>query len=304
MTTSRDEVRESLTGPIASLKTPFYRDGSIDYDSLRVIIEANEHGGSKASLLTYGDSLFSLLVDEEIVQVTKVVAEHTSATGITVAADGGWSTDKTVEFASYCRDIGVDILMVKPPIWGGSVTEDDFVQHYSAVAAKIPIMLVTNVWRTNPELGLSTIEMLLEKVDGIYGVKDDILAEFGQKLAVSVGKDWAVFSGGMKKHHLDLVHYGAVGFMSTFVTFLPRITQEYWTAIQAGDLGGAAKVVVDHDMPYFDHISSVPGGYSAGFHAVQELYGLAGRWRRKPYHSFSDEEMESLREFFVQRGWL
>lgn len=301
---SREEVRDALTGPIASLKTPFTRDGAIDYHGLRRVIDTNLEGGSKTSLLTYGDSLFSLMVDDEIAEVTRVVAEQTGSRGMTVAADGGWATDKTVEFARYCQDVGVDVLMVKPPIWGESVTVDGFVEYYSAVAVEIPVMLVTNVWRANPGLGLQTIAELLERVDGIVAVKDDILGLFGRRMTSMAGQRWAVFSGGMKQHHLDLVHYGAVGFMSTFVTFLPRVTREYWDAVECGDWNAATRVIAEHDRPYFDYIGGGPGGYSAGFQAVQELYGLAGRWRRKPYYSLSDEEMDELRSFFQARGWL
>ncbi len=301
---SREEAREALTGPIPSIKTPFTIDGEIDYKALRAMIDANFAGGGTSSLLTYGDSLFSLLADNEIADVIRVVVEQTGPRGLTVAADGGWATDKTVGFARYCRDVGVDLLMVKPPIWGGSVTVDGFVQHYSAVAAEIPVMLVTNVWRADPQLGLKTVPELLERVDGIVAVKDDILGEFGRRLASMAGDRWAVFSGGMKQHHIDLVHYGAVGFMSTFVTFLPRVTRAYWDAVQKGDWEAATSVVEKDDRPYFDYVGSVPGGYSAGFQAVMELYGLAGRWRREPYYSLNDAEMSNLRGFFQDRGWL
>ena len=32
---SVDEIRECLTGPVASLNTPFSRDGSVDFGGLR-----------------------------------------------------------------------------------------------------------------------------------------------------------------------------------------------------------------------------------------------------------------------------
>ena len=78
---SREEVREKLTGPIASLTTPFTRDGEIDYPGLRKLIDGNLEGGSNSSLLTYGDSLFSLMTDDEIAEVTRVVSEHTGKRG-------------------------------------------------------------------------------------------------------------------------------------------------------------------------------------------------------------------------------
>ena len=127
-------------------------------------------------LLTYGDSLFSLLTDDEIAEVKRVVAGHTGDHAMVVAADGGWATPKTVEFANYVRDVGADVLMVKPSVWGGSCTVDTFVEHYAVVAEHIPVMVVTNVWAGNTDLGLRTLEVLRDKVDGIVAIKDDLLA--------------------------------------------------------------------------------------------------------------------------------
>ena len=50
------------------------------------------------------------MTDDEIADVTRAVAEHTGKRGLTVAADGGWWTGKTVEFARYCREVGADVL--------------------------------------------------------------------------------------------------------------------------------------------------------------------------------------------------
>ena len=301
---SKAEVREGLTGPVASLSTPFTRDGDVDYAGLRKLVDGNLEGGSRSALLTYGDSLFTLLTDDEIAEVTRVVADHTGKRGLTVAADGGWWSGKTAEFARYCREIGADVLMVKPPIWGGSVTVDTLVAHYREVAAEIPIMLVTNIWAANPAQGLETIQVLLDKVDGIVAIKDDILGQFVRQMTAMVSDEWAVFAGGQKQNHLDIVHYGAIGYMSTFITFHPPVTHLYWDAVERGDWTGAAKVIAEHDLPLFEYIGGLQGGFDAGMHGLLELTGTAGRWRRKPFYSLNDEEMEGLKAFCQSHGWL
>ena len=48
---------------------------------------------------------------------------------------------------------------------------------------------------------------------------------------------------------------------------------------------------------------NVNGG-NAGQHGLIELYGIAGRWRRKPSTSASDEELERLAAFLADRGLL
>ena len=301
---SHEKVREHLTGPIASLNTVFNRDGSIDYGGLRSLIDADISGGTKTILLTYGDSLYSLLTDDEIADVTKAVVEHTGDRAMVVAADAGWWTGKTVEFARYARDVGADVLMVKPPTWAASWTEDTFVEHYASVAKEIPVMLVTNVFFGATELGLRTIERVRDKVENVVSIKDDIHGEFVRKMTALVHEKWAVFAGGGKQTHLEMVHYGAIGFMSTFIMFHPRVTADYWGAIERGDWEMAAKVIEDHDWPFMDYLLNLRGGFDAGIHGVLELYGVAQRWRRNPYYSLNDGEMEQLRDFFQARGWL
>lgn len=301
---SHAEVRERLTGPVASLNTPFNQDGSIDYDGLRSLIDADIAGGSNAMLLTAGDSLFTLLTDDEIADVTRVVVEHTGDRALKVAADGTWWTGKTVEFAKYARDIGADVLMVKPPVWARGCTVDTFAEHYAAVAAVIPVMLVTNVFAGNTNVGLQVFERLRNEIDNIVAIKDDLRGDFARKMTVLVGDKWAVFSGGGKASHIELAPYGAVGYMSNFVALRPSVTAEYWSAAQRGDWHAAGQLAWEYDWPYMDYISGLPGGFDSGIHGALELFGIAGRWRRPPYHSLTDEEMEHLRAFFVSRGWL
>ena len=148
-------------------------------------------------------------------------------------------------------------------------------EHYAAVAAEIPVMLVTNIWAGDTAKGLKTIDILLDKVDGIVAVKDDMLGEFVRKMTATASDKWAVFAGGQKQNHLDIVHYGAVGYMSTFVSFYPPVTHRYWNAVQSGDWSGAAKVIEEDDWPFFAYTSGLQGGFDAGMHGILELYSVS-----------------------------
>ena len=68
-----EAAKKALAGPIASVSTPFKRDGSIDYKSLENIVEFIIEAGSGTVLLTHGDSLYTLLNDDEIAEITKRV---------------------------------------------------------------------------------------------------------------------------------------------------------------------------------------------------------------------------------------
>ena len=97
---------------------------------------------------------------------------------------------------------------------------------------------------------------------------------------------------------------GADGYLSTFITFKPEIAWRYSSAIEHGDLKAATAVIRDYDMPLFDYITKVQGGFDAAMHGIYELFGLAKRYRRTPYHSLTDDQMEQLADFLKRKGLL
>ena len=125
----------------------------------------------------------------------------------------------------------------------------------------------------------------------------------------SAGK-WASLSiiaglsslGGQKQNHMNAHPYGCNGYLSAFITFKPDIAHRYWSAIQANDISTAATVIRDFDIPFFNLISSMPGGFDAGIHGVLELFGICKRWRRLPYYSLNDREMEILADGLKRIG--
>ena len=301
---SRDDTRQALIGPIASVRIPFTRDGEIDYASLRNSIDFDVSAGAKTLLLTYGDSLFSLLTDQEVADITKAVVEHAAGRAMVVAADRQWATPKAAEFAQYARDVGADVVMVLPPSWGGSVTAETLVEHYAAVAVHMPVMVVTGAFVARPAMGLEVVKRLINDVPNVVAVKDDVCGELARRLCSLVYGNLAVFSGGQKQNHLDVHPYGCDGYLSTFLTFKPHIAHVYWDAIEAGNIPAAVEVIRRYDSPYFDFVFDLPGGFDAGIHGALELFGIAPRWRRKPYHSLNDAEMERLADFLRRLSLL
>ena len=306
----REEVREALTGPVASVATPFLKDGRIDFDGLRNVVDFVIAAGSKALILTHGNSLYTVLTDQEIAEVTKVVAEHNAGRAMLVAADNMWWTDKEIEFAKYAREVGADMLMVLPPDWAASCTPETMATHYAAVAEHIPVMAVSGGWIDHSvDFALETVKILSETVDGVLALKDDSYdtwrggGNFGRKAGVMVYDKWAIMCV-WKENFLDAMHYGCDGYLSPYLMFKPTIAHKYWKAIESGDLLKARQVITDYEMPLYDVLKSCRGGFDAAMHGIFELFGIVKRWRRKPYYSLNDEEMDKLRDFFHRMSLL
>ena len=301
----RSWVRRSLTGPVSSIRTPFLRDGAIDFGGLRQAIDFDIAAGSATMLLTAGDSHYLALSDDEIAEVTRVTTKHTDRRAMVVAADRHYDTRQAVTFAGYCREIGVDVLMVMPPDWAASCTPETLAAHYAAVAEHIPVMIVTNVFVARGEaFGLRTLELTLAATENVVAIKDDMCGHFAGKMALMVHDRWAVMSGGGKRNHLNTHPYGCDGYLSTFITFKPDVAKRYWSAIEGNNLPGAAAVIRDVELPLFDLLHSLKGGFDAGIHGILELFGICKRWRRPPYYSLSDGEMKHLADGLKRIGVL
>jgi dihydrodipicolinate synthase/N-acetylneuraminate lyase len=303
---SLPQIRAALGGPWPSIRTPFTSQGEIDFDAMRRHLDFMiERAKAKAVVLTWGDSLYSLLTDEEIAQVTKVVVQFVDKRALVVAADNSWWTGKTVQFAEYCVEVGADMLMVMPPDWAHSTTVESLVTHYHAASQQIPVMLVTNyLGRRGTAFGLEVIKRLRDEVPGVMALKDDVGGAFIRKACLLTHGHWALSAGGQKQNHMNMHPYGVGGYLSTCMTFKPEIAWRYWNAIQADDLEAARSVIRDYDMPLFDYLIASEGSFDAAIHGIFELFGFAKRYRRPPYHSLTDEQMRDLAEFLEKKKFL
>ncbi len=296
---SREDAKEIFVGPLPTVCTPFNRDDSIDYATLAKQVDIHLSAGAKTLILTYGDSLYSVLTDQEVAEVTKAVAEQVAGRATVVAADRRWATGKEVEFAQYARSVGADILMVAPPDWALSCTATSMAEHYCAVAEHIPVMIVTMAFKNRPmEFVLEMIQIATEKSPRLVAIKDDVIGECSRHLGLMLGEELALFSSGTLREHLSVWPYGFRGYLSNYIMFKPDVARIYWDAVRSGDTAKALDFIVKFDIPFWELISGCQGGTDAGFRGVLELFGTSTRWRRRPYYSLSDAEMEKFADFF------
>lgn len=295
----REDIRRGLSAPIASIRTPFDRDGGIDYGSLRRMVDFDIQAGAGALLITWGDSLFSVLSDSEIAALTRAVVEAAAGRAVVAACTGRWATPQALAFADFCREAGADILQVFLPMWyPGCLNAETVVEHHLALARRMPLMANTaEIQRNGAAEGLAVARALIERSADILAIKADVTGGYDRAMTSLVRDHWAMFAGGQKSFHLELLPYGCRGYISTFITFRPGVAHAYWRAVRAGDMAAAARVIEKIDRPFFDYIVAAPGGFDAAMHGVMEICGLARRWRRAPFTSLADDEMERLADF-------
>ncbi|MEO6873646.1 MAG: dihydrodipicolinate synthase family protein, partial [Opitutaceae bacterium] len=235
-----------------------------------------------------------------ISDVTRIVVEQNAGRKMVVAA-GSWWTDEAVRFAEYCRSLGVSVFMPLPPNWAGSCTEPTLVDYFEQISRVMPVMLVTAIG-PGVSVPLGTVRTLQQRDTGIVAIKDDICGAYGRRLAALNAGRWAFLSGGRKENHLDQFPYGADAYLSLYMRFKPAIAHRYWAAITAGDIPQAVEIINKYDIPFINFCATHGVHFDAVVHGAMELAGLAGRWRRPPYSSLDDDQMEKLKGFFASVG--
>ena len=292
-------IKNILCNPIPSFSTPFQENGTIDFEAVETMIDFYADSGFKSIMLTAGDSHYLTLSDDEIKKLTQKVCEYNNRRMLVIAADRYHNTRDAVKLAEYHKSIGADIQMVMPPDWAKSCDAQSMAEHYTRVAEVMPVMIVTNVFiPRGEEFALECIDKALKLNENIIAVKDDMCGTFARRLASRFSNKVAVIAGGQKQNHMNMYPYGKVGHLTTYGRFYPKIAHEYWDKILKNDLLDATKIIEKYDVPFFELISSFAGGFDSGVHGALEIFGLAKRFRRKPYLTINEQEIARLKNFF------
>lgn len=227
----RKEAMERMIGPVPSISIPFTQDGEVDYRGLADFVEFLVANKTSTLLITLADSLFSILSDAEIEEITRVVTRQNRGRAMVVAGTQRWWTQKTVAFVRFARECGADMVITAPADWAQNNNDDLLLAHYKAVAQELPIMLMTALGKR--PVPLNVIEETVNTVPELIAIKDDICRHYGQHVATFARKgDVTLLSGGRMEDHLEV--------LSLWLQFLVVHFYALYAAHRLGLLGGRA----------------------------------------------------------------
>ena len=278
-----EEIKTHLEGPVNSIPTTFLPDGELDWEGISRIIEVGIASGSTVSLLTYGDSQFDFLADDEVGQLTRFLIDRVDGRALTVAATRRWPDAKAVHFAEYCRELGADLLMVLP---SDNALPQGKIGHYQKIAEIMPLMLV----------GYPTYDILDALLDtpNICTFKEDGTLEYAKATMHRYGDRWKFMTGGGLWRNYAQWPFGVSAFMSYPSSFAPHVAQRWWQAFKEGDARSAGAIIAGIEDPFWGVAAEMPGGAQAVWRTALELNGIASRFLRPPMVSATDDEVEKI----------
>lgn len=218
-----------MRGCATALVTPFRRDGSVDDDCFRKLVERQIKGGVKI-LIPCGTTGESATMDEaerlHVIGLAVEVAKGKKAR--VIAGTGSNNTAATIDFTRKAREAGADGALVVAPYYNRPTQEGMFA-HFSEIAKsvkKFPVMLYNVPSRTASNISAETTLKLAAKFDNIVATKE-ASGNFSQVMEIIKNrpKGFAVLSGD-DAAALPLISIGADGLVSVCSNELPGETSK------------------------------------------------------------------------------
>ncbi len=231
-----------ITGSIVALVTPMHDDGSVDYPSLRKLVDWHIAEGTDC-IGVVGTTGESPTVDvQEHHEIIRVAVEQAKGRVPIMAGCGANSTAEAIELAKYARKIGADCQLQVVPYYNKPTQEGQY-RHFRAIAEAVdlPMVLYNVPGRTVADLLHDTV-LRLAQVPGIVGIKEATAnIERAQWLIREVPEGFAVYSGD-DPTAVALMLCGGQGNVSVTANVAPRLMHELCVAAIAGNAKQAMEI--------------------------------------------------------------
>ncbi len=156
-------VPEKIQGSFVALITPFNRDGSIDFEGFRTLLQFQEENGTSAVLFMGSTGETSLLsVEERRDLITGTMKFRTDAMPFFYGCTGN-STEAAIENVRHAAAEGADGAIIAVPSYI-CPSEEDSVRYFLDIAdaSTIPIGIYNNPPRVKTDLSAQAILRLAE----------------------------------------------------------------------------------------------------------------------------------------------
>ena len=263
-----------------ALITPFNTDGSVDYQSLKRLVEFQIDNGADflCILATTGEA--PCLTQEEKDKITELVRDVNKGRIKILKYCGGNNTAAVVEEIKNTDWSGIDGILSICPYYN-KPSQEGIYQHYKAIAeaTDLPVVLYNVPGRTGVNMTAETTLRLARDFKNIIAIKeasgnitqmDDIIKNKPANFDVISGDDGITF---------PLITLGAVGVISVIGNAFPREFSRMTRLALQGDFANA--LTIHHKFTELFSLLFVDGN-PAGVKATLNVMGLIENKLRLP----------------------
>lgn len=216
-------VRNIFKGLGIALVTPFNEDGSVDYQSLKRLVEYQLNNGADFLCILVTTSETPTLSKEEKTEIKKFIVELVNGRVPIMIGCGGYNTAAVVEELKTGDFTGIDGILSICPYYN-KPSQEGLYQHFKAISAatKLPIILYNVPGRTGVNMSAATTVRLAKDCKNIVAIKEasgnleqinEIIKNKPSTFDVISGDDALTF---------PMISCGAVGVISVIGNALPK----------------------------------------------------------------------------------
>ena len=246
-----------ITGSIVALVTPMHEDGSVDYDTLRSLMDWHIAEGTDCIGVvgTTGES--PTVSVEEHCEIIRVAVEHARGRIPIMAGAGGNSTREAIELTRYAKQVGADCALSVVPYYN-KPSQEGIYQHFKAIAEAVdtPIVLYNVPGRTVADMQPETT-LRLTQLPGIVAIKEATgNIERAAWLIKHAPPGFSVYSGD-DPTAIALMLLGGQGNVSVTANVAPRAMHELCVAAMEGKVREATAIHM-RLLPLHKHLFAEP----------------------------------------------
>ena len=225
-----------------ALVTPMHEDGSVDYPTLRKLIDWHILEGTDC-IGVVGTTGESPTVNvQEHCEIIRVSVEQAKGRVPIMAGCGANSTAEAIELTRFAKKVGADCQLQVVPYYNKPTQEGQYL-HFKAIseAVDLPMILYNVPGRSVADMAHDTV-LRLAQVPGIVGIKEATgNIERAQWLIREAPKGFAIYSGD-DPTAVALMLCGGQGNVSVTANLAPRLMHELCVAAMAGDTRRALEI--------------------------------------------------------------
>ena len=235
-------LNHPITGSIVALVTPMFDDGSVDYPTLRKLIDWHISEGTDC-IGVVGTTGESPTVNvQEHCEIIRVSVEQAKGRVPIMAGCGANCTAEAIELTQFAKKVGADCQLQVVPYYNKPTQEGQYL-HFKAIAEAVdlPMILYNVPGRSVADMAHDTV-LRLAQVPGIVGIKEATgNIERAQWLIRQAPQGFSIYSGD-DPTAVALMLCGGQGNVSVSANLVPRLMHELCVAAMAGEASRAMEI--------------------------------------------------------------
>jgi len=288
-----------IKGSLVAIVTPMHEDGSLDFPSLRKLLDWHVEQGTDG-IVVVGTTGESPTVDfDEHKELIRIAVEHSRGRIPVIAGTGGNSTAEAIELTASAKKAGATACLSVVPYYN-KPPQEGLYRHFRKIAETVDLpMIVYNVpGRTVADLANDTMLRLAE-VPGIIGIKDATAnLERGTDLIRRAPRNFAIYSGD-DATALALILLGGHGTISVTANVAPKAMHQMCAAALVGDVKKARELnlkLLPLHQKLFVEANPIPVKW-----ALAEM-GMIDAGLRLPLSPLAEKFHQAVREALHEAG--